>query len=101
MQKVIVTENESAVAANEVNRREFLWLTMMSSAMLMGAGSVLEAEQMVPHARLRELAPGAVRPEGWLREMLEKQAAQLGSSCRKFLGRLLGPTGRAKRRMNR
>ncbi len=52
---------------------------MVSSAMLMIAGTKLEAEPIVPHARLRELAPGAVRPEGWLRGMLEKQAAQLGS----------------------
>jgi uncharacterized protein len=52
---------------------------MMSSEMVMGAGKVLESEQPAPHAQLRELAPGVVRPEGWLRGMLEKQAAQLGS----------------------
>jgi hypothetical protein len=51
----------------------------MSSAVLMGDGSMLEAEQIMPHAQLRELAPGAMQPEGWLRGMLEKQAAQLGS----------------------
>ena len=72
-------ESESVVAANEVSRREFLRLAMMSSAMVMGAGKLLEGEQPTPHAQLRELAPGAVRPEGWLRGMLEKQAAQLGS----------------------
>jgi uncharacterized protein len=74
-----VVQSKAAVRANEVSRREFIRLAMMSSAMLMGAGSMLEAEQPAPHARLRELAPGAVRPEGWLRSMLEKQAAQLGS----------------------
>jgi uncharacterized protein len=72
-------ESEFAVAANEVSRREFLRLAMMSSAMVMGAGSVVEGEQPTSHAQLRELAPGVVRPEGWLRGMLEKQAAQLGS----------------------
>jgi len=76
---VIVAESESAVAANEVSRREFLRLAMMSSVMLMGAGSMLEAEQITPHAQLHELAPGAVRPEGWLGGMLQKQADQLGS----------------------
>ena len=72
-------EKRAAEAANEVSRREFIRLAMMSSAMLMGAGSLLEASELTPHAQLRELTPGAVRPEGWLRGMLEKQAAQLGS----------------------
>ena len=76
---MIVAESESAVAANEVSRREFLRLAMMSSVMLMATGSMLEAEQITPHAQLHELAPGAVRPEGWLGGMLQKQADQLGS----------------------
>jgi hypothetical protein len=70
-------ENESAVAGNELSRREFLWLAMMSSAMVMGAGSVMEEEQPTSHAQLRALAPDVTRPEGWLRGMLEKQVAQL------------------------
>ena len=63
---------------NELNRREFMRLTLMSSAMLMGSSQVLEAietDSASPaHAALRSLAPGAVRPEGWLRGYLEKQA---------------------------
>ena len=72
-------ENETAAAANEFSRREFLRVVTMSSALLMGTGSLLEGAETVPHALLRDLPPGAVRPEGWLRTMLEKQAAQLGS----------------------
>ncbi len=72
-------KNRADLAVNEVSRREFLWLAMMSSAVLMGPTSLLEAERTTPHARLNELGAGAVRPEGWLRGMLEKQAAQLGS----------------------
>jgi DUF1680 family protein len=72
-------KSEANIAENEVSRRDFLLLAMMSSAMLMSGGTMLEGEQVLPHARLRELAPGAVRPTGWLRIMLEKQAAQLGS----------------------
>jgi uncharacterized protein len=78
-QRRILMQSKAVPTTNEVSRREFLRLAMMSSALLMGTSSVLEGEELAPHACLRELAPGAVRPEGWLREMLEKQAAQLGS----------------------
>lgn len=70
-------KSEPDVAADEVSRREFLRLAMMSSAIVMGAVTVLGGEQPTPHAQLRELTPGVVRPEGWLRGMLEKQAALL------------------------
>jgi hypothetical protein len=69
----------------EVDRREFLRLTLMSSAMLLASGIVPEAAaDTVPSptasfAAFRALPPGSVRPEGWLRLYLEKQAAQLGS----------------------
>jgi uncharacterized protein len=63
---------------NELNRREFIRLTLMSSAMLMGSSQILEAMQTdrgaPAHGALRSLAPGAVRPEGWLRGYLQKQA---------------------------
>jgi hypothetical protein len=67
----------------ELSRREFVRLALMSSALMMGTGTLLESEETQPgvasHAAFRSLAPGAVRPEGWLRSYLEKQAAQLGS----------------------
>ena len=64
---------------NELNRREFIRLTLMSSAMLMGSKQVLgatEKKKSTPpaHAALHSLVPGAVQPEGWLRGYLEKQA---------------------------
>ncbi len=78
--------------ASDVSRREFVRLALLSSALLMGTRSALgEAGAFAPaeagpgpipggrYALLRELAPGSVRPEGWLRVLLEKQAAQLGS----------------------
>jgi hypothetical protein len=74
---------EASVAATELNRRDFICLSMIGSALLMGGGSLLEAAegdmQTQHYSALRALSPGAVRPEGWLRLLLEKQAAQLGS----------------------
>jgi hypothetical protein len=68
---------------NELSRREFIRLALMSSAMLMGSNRVLEGAETdsTAHsfATLHPLAPGAVQPEGWLRGYMEKQAAQLGS----------------------
>ncbi len=72
-------KSEDAVGFSDVSRREFLRLSILSSAMLMAPGPMLEAERTAPHARLREFAPGAVRPEGWLRTLLERQSAELGS----------------------
>ena len=71
-----------------MDRREFLRLAMMTSAMLAAEG--LEAGAATTaggtaigaapkFAALTELAPGAVKPEGWLKLYLEKQAAELGS----------------------
>ncbi len=72
------------LTATELNRREFVRLALMSSALMTGASALAQAEETPPKAvaysgELRALPPGAVRPDGWLREYLEKQAAELGS----------------------
>ena len=77
-------EIESSLAQNDLDRREFIRVALLSSAMLMGAGGrPMEGEETNPalrsHAALQALPPGAVRPEGWLREYMEQQAAELGS----------------------
>lgn len=69
---------------NEMDRREFIRLAVMSSALIAGSSQLLEGEETAQGSvaysgALRALAPGAVRPEGWLRGYLEKQAAELGS----------------------
>ncbi len=71
----------------DLDRREFIRLSLLSSAALLGASPLLEAAEPSAgqdttsnsYAALHSLAPGAVEPGGWLRGMLEKQAAQLGS----------------------
>jgi uncharacterized protein len=74
----------------EMDRREFLRLTLMSSAMMaaVGASAYAAAEASATagprFAAMTPLAPGAVRPEGWLRLYLEKQAAELGSQLPKI-----------------
>jgi len=68
---------------SEVDRREFIRLALMVSAFLMGSGRKVQGEERQPtptsYAALHALPPGAVRPEGWLRSYMEKQAARLGS----------------------
>lgn len=70
-------------AETELNRREFIRLSLITSAMLMGSNRALEGAEadLSPHsyAALHVLPPGAVQPAGWLREYMEKQASQLGS----------------------
>ncbi len=67
------------------DRREFLRLGLMSSAMALAPRASLGTPEdavsprLSSYAAFHSLAPGAVRPEGWLRLYLEKQAAQLGS----------------------
>jgi uncharacterized protein len=75
---------ESRSESKGMNRREFMRIALMSSALAAGAGGLAEAsegeEAEVPYfGELRALPPGAVRPEGWLRTYLERQAAELGS----------------------
>lgn len=74
---------KSDSAENAFNRREFIRLTLMSSAILMDAGLGAHGAETEPaagsHAILHPLPPGAVQPQGWLRRYLEKQATQLGA----------------------
>jgi hypothetical protein len=72
------------VSEAELSRREFVRLALMSSALLVSSGQLLEGAEANSRSVeysgvLRALPPGAVRPEGWLRTYLEKQASQLGS----------------------
>ncbi|HEY2466448.1 MAG TPA: beta-L-arabinofuranosidase domain-containing protein [Terracidiphilus sp.] len=67
-----------------MDRREFLRLASMSSALLMISGHMLMGTEVDSRSAayagaLREIPPGAVQPEGWLRRYLERQASQLGS----------------------
>ncbi len=68
---------------SKVDRREFLRLAAASSAMLIAPSAVLEAAEANPEVRsyaaLHALPPGAVKPEGWLRVYLEREASQLAS----------------------
>ncbi len=65
-------------AGNEVDRREFLKLALMSSAMVMSSSELAKAAvdptDAPAHAVLHTLSPGAVQPEGWLRKHLERQS---------------------------
>ena len=68
--------------ADALSRRDFLHLTLLSCALLLdpAAATLAAVEASSPeYGALRELAPGAVRPEGWLLAHLGKQA-QLCSS---------------------
>jgi hypothetical protein len=76
-------KNLPSLGSNAWNRREFLRLGLLASAALAKGRLSHAAEETHPgvtyYGALQPLAPGAVRPEGWLRAWLEKQAAQLGS----------------------
>ena len=69
----------------DLDRREFLRLALMSSGAALLAPAALIGTVHAPSfaspacAKLRSLPPGAIRPAGWLRVYLEKQAQQLGS----------------------
>jgi hypothetical protein len=75
---------EPKAAEHEVNRREFIRLALISSALLGGSSQLLEGEEADSpspnYAAMRFLAPGSIQPEGWLRKYMEKQAAQLASN---------------------
>jgi len=71
------------------NRRDFLRLSLMSSAAVMLDASqplLYATESGAPThswAAFRPLPAGAVRPGGWLGAYMEKQAAELGSNLPK------------------
>lgn len=72
------------LSATELNRREFVRLALMSSAAALSSTHLGNAEESDTHSvaysgALRALPPGAIKPGGWLRTYLEKQASQLGS----------------------
>jgi hypothetical protein len=76
-------EADTNLAENELNRREFMRLALLSSAMLMSSSREMHGAEpdsaTVSYAALHALPPGAVEPQGWLRGYLQKQASQLGS----------------------
>ncbi len=76
--------HDATPAQNELSRRTFLRLTLMTAALTASTPSLPgESEKpnhAVPyHGALRALSPGTVLPEGWLKFWLQKQAAGLGS----------------------
>jgi hypothetical protein len=76
-------KNSVRLGESEWNRREFLRLALLASAALASGKLSFAAEEthsgITYFGAFEPLAPGAVRPEGWLRGYLEKQAVQLGS----------------------
>lgn len=75
---------DSGSMGTDLNRREFVRLAAMSYALLAGSGSIsAEPDAGMPpvayYGAFRALPAGTVRPQGWLRSYLEKQAQQLGS----------------------
>jgi len=68
----------------KLNRRDFIKGAVAGSAVLaVGLPESLVAEQTSsaaqPYAQLRNLPPGAIKPEGWLRLHLEAQAQLTGA----------------------
>ena len=68
---------------SKVDRRQFLCLAGLSSAYLLLAEHPLAASPLAAkpksYVARTSLAPGAVRPEGWLRGYLQQQLTQLGA----------------------
>jgi hypothetical protein len=66
-----------------LDRRNFLQLALMTSAMLMSSSETSIGEKLgsgvgAGYRVFREMPPRMVQPTGWLRSWLEMQAAQLG-----------------------
>jgi uncharacterized protein len=76
-------EMERCDDEGQMDRREFLRLSAAGSMMLIGERLPLRAAEIQPavpcYAALHALPPGAVKPQGWLRTYLEREAEQLGS----------------------
>ncbi|HTW46151.1 MAG TPA: beta-L-arabinofuranosidase domain-containing protein [Acidobacteriaceae bacterium] len=83
----VLNPQSDTVCSHAIDRRQFLSMAMMSSALLLSAKrgfaltepALQAAIRPRSYAALASLPPGAVRPEGWLRTYMEKQVAQLGS----------------------
>ena len=76
------TDAEPDGVGNRLSRRDILRLTLMGCAGLLDPTQATQAAgrtSAASHGSLRELAPGAIRPEGWLQTSLRRQA-QLCSS---------------------
>jgi len=79
------TENnqDQTCSSHGINRREFLYMAAMSSALLasskFGYAQTDPAVKPRSYAAFDALPAGAVKPAGWLRTYMEKQAKQLGS----------------------
>lgn len=70
--------------APEIDRREFVRLTLAGLALLASSAEAESVDEVDPprvgySGALHELPPDAVEPQGWLRRYLEKQASELGS----------------------
>lgn len=75
--------NRASSEEKGLNRREFIKGAAAGSAMLAATGlptalEAVEAEQSstwrLPYAALRNLPPGAIQPQGWMKAHLEAQA---------------------------
>jgi hypothetical protein len=62
----------------DFDRRDFLRLGLMTSAACLASASMTsvakDSDASPTYAKLHSLPPGAIRPEGWLRIYLERQA---------------------------
>jgi uncharacterized protein len=70
-----------------LDRREFIRMALMSSALMAATSEFAEGETDFAasyHGAMRFIAPGAIQPEGWLRQYMEKQATQLALNLPKI-----------------
>ena len=80
---------ETLDTGTDLTRREFMRLAAISCAVAAGAPALsaepnADSSPVSYFGALRVLPPGAVRPQGWLRGYLQKQAEQLGSQLPKI-----------------
>ena len=73
-----VVDRNGGDDGGKLNRRHFLSVAAMGSAIYTMPSERLAAFGLPPtrksYAALQSLPPGAIQPEGWLREWLSKQA---------------------------
>ena len=79
-----VDDMKSGDGSGKLSRRHFLSVTAMDSAICMMSPKRMAGLEIpefpTSYAALQSLPPGAIRPEGWLRGWLEKQANELAIS---------------------